>query len=219
MLAAALVLPLGLGPKDAAAQGDGVPSRVAARLPPAALAAVDSLVRQARREDLPEEPLWQKALEGQAKGASPDRIAATVTESLRRLRAAREMLQRAGAASPSPAELAGVSLALDRGIPEPVVHRLVAVHPAGPHGPALHAVADLLAHGFEPDSSADLMVQAVRSGLSGVRLLDVAGAAIQEWQAGAGRGRALALVRARLPDIPEPPPAHRRVVSRARHPR
>lgn len=199
-------------------RGGGGSSRLQGRLPPAAVAAVDSIVARARSEGLPEEPLIQKALEGQAKGASADRIAAAVAESLRRLRDARELLLRAGASAPSPIELAGVSLALDRGLPEPVVHRLVAAQPGGPHGPALHAVADLMSHGFDSDSAAELIVQAVRAGLAGVRLLDVAGAAIQETQAGYSRPRALAVVRGRLPNIPEPAPAPRGLVTRARRP-
>lgn len=188
------------------------------RLPPAVVMAVDSIVVRARSEGLPEEPLIQKALEGQAKGASPDRIAQAVAESLRRLRDARELLLRAGAAAPSAIEVAGVSLALDRGLPEPVVHRLMSAQPGGPHGPALHAVADLMSHGFDPDSAAGLIVQAVRTGLAGLRLLDVASAAIQEVQAGYSRSRALALVRGRLPEIPGPPPVPRAVVTGARRP-
>lgn len=203
-----------VGAAGLAAQGD----RLRGRLPPAAFAAVDSLLRVAREDSLPEEPLIQKALEGQTKGASPGRIAQAVSESLRRLRYARELLLRSGADAPTPVALAGVSLALDRGLPEPVVHRLVAAQPKGPHEPALHAEADLMSHRFNPDSAADLIVQAVRAGLSGERLLDVAGAAIQEVQAGYTRPQAVALVRGRLPNIPEPPPAPRGVVTRAHRP-
>lgn len=198
------------------AQGD--PGRLRGRLPPAAVAAVDSLIQVARAESLPEEPLVQKALEGQAKGATPGRIAQAVAQSLDRLRYAREVLFRSGAAAPSALEIAGVSLALDRGLPEPVVHRLVAAQPQGPHGPALHAVADLISHRFDADSAADLIVQAVRAGVSGVRLLDVAAAAIHEVQAGYTRAQAVALIRGRLPNVPEPPPAPRGVVTRARRP-
>src|SRR6266513_2334683 len=71
---------------------------------------------------------------------------------------------------------------LARGLPGPVVERLITVAPDEPPGPALHAAADLVAHRFDPDSAADLLVEAHNKGLRGVRLLDVAVAADHELQ-------------------------------------
>jgi len=82
----------------------------------------------------------------------------------------------------------------------------------------LDAVADLVGHGFVQDSAVDLVVDAVRQGLRGLRLLDVATAAVHELQRGRSHSLALADVRRQLPNVPTaptPPPA---AVTRARRP-
>jgi len=68
------------------------------------------------------------------------------------------------------------------------------------------AAADLIAHRFDPDSAADLLVDAHNKGLRDGRLLDVAVAADHELQRGGGRtpSEALAHVRALLPNVPAP---------------
>ena len=111
-----------------------------------------------------------------------------------------------------------VSAALVRGLPTPLVQRLVAVLPGEPTGPALHAVADMVGHGFAQDSAVDLVVAAVRQGLRGLRLLDVATAAVHELQRGRSHAAALAAVRLRLPDVPTPPTPPPAAVTRARRP-
>ncbi len=102
--------------------------------------------------------------------------------------------------------VAAVAAALARGLPPPIVARLLTVAPNEPPGPALHAAADLVAHRFNADSAADLLVDAHNQGLRGVRLLDVAVAADHELQRGGGRtpSDALARVRAMLPNVPAP---------------
>ncbi|HYT70154.1 MAG TPA: hypothetical protein VEK78_02160 [Gemmatimonadales bacterium] len=193
--------------------------RLAERLPAAAIPAVDSLVQQARAERLPTEPLVQKALEGGAKRVAAERIVVAVQRSLTQLRDARALLARAGDAPPATAaEVTGVSAALKRGVPAPVVEQVVAALPSQPRGSALHAVADLVTHGFQPDSSAALILEAARDGLRGERLLDVSTAALHEVQRGHTRAEALALVRARLPDVPAAPKPARASVVRARRP-
>ena len=96
-----------------------------------------------------------------------------------------------------------VAAALARGLSGPIVERLITVAPDEPPGPALHAAADLVAHHFDPDSAADLLVEAHNKGLRGVRLLDVALAADHELQRPGGRtpSEALAHVRAMLPNV------------------
>jgi len=207
----ALVLVLVAAPL-AAQNGGGAASRLAGRVPPAALPAIDSLIAAAVAESLPSEPLVQKALEGSAKGVPIDRLVNGVRRSLLQLREARVLVGRVMPDQQAPeAHVAAVSAALARGLAPAIVERLLTVAPNEPPGPVLHAAADLVAHRFNPDSAADLLVEAHNKGLHGMRLLDVAVAADHELQRAGGRTHAdaLARVRALLPNVPtaEVPPA------------
>ena len=183
------------------------PTRLA-RVPDAARPAIDSLIAVAVAESLPTEPLVQKALEGTAKGVPPDLLVNGVRRGLLQLRQARTIVARAiPVGQPVPeGHVAAVAAALARGLNPSVVERLVAVAPSEPPAPALHATADLMAHGFNADSAADLLVEAHDKGLRGDRLLDVATAANHELQRAGGRTQAdaLAKVRAMLPNVPAP---------------
>ena len=197
--------------------GQGTRSRLAGRVPPASLTALDSILRAAGIEGLPTEPLIQKALEGGAKGARTDHIVEAVGASASQLRSARALLRQAGESQPTDAaEITTVAAALSRGVSPQLVERLAAVLPGEPTGPGLHAVADLVGHGFTEDSSVDLIVKAAGQGLRGLRFLDVAAVAIQELQRGHAHADALARVRQLLPDIPTPPRPTPAVVSKAR---
>jgi hypothetical protein len=99
-----------------------------------------------------------------------------------------------------------------------MVERVVAALPNEPRSSAFHAVADLVAHRFNADSAADLIVAAVGEGVHGLRLLDVSGAAIQELQRGHSHAEALARVRDKLPNVPATPPPARSAVESARRP-
>ena len=200
-----LALALGLAAAPLTAQ-NGNP-RLAGRVPAAALPAIDSIIATAVAESLPTEPLVQKALEGSAKNVPADRLVNGVRRGLLQLRAARVIVARAvPGQSPPEGHVAAVSAALARGLPAPIVERLLSVAPNEPPGPALHAAADLIAHRFDPDSAADLLVDAHNKGLRAGRLLDVAVAADHELQRGGGRSpsEALAHVRAMLPNVPSP---------------
>src|SRR5207245_3018879 len=95
-----------------------------------------------------------------------EQIVAAVAQVATQLRQARTLLLRSGATAPvQPAEVVAVAAALVRGLPAPLVQRLVAVLPGEPTGPALDAVADMVGHGFAQDSAVDLVVDAVRQGL------------------------------------------------------
>ncbi len=189
--------------------------RLAGRVPAAAVPRIDSLVAQAVAESLPTEPLVQKALEGGAKGVQGELLLSGVRRALAQLRDARAILTRtAPARAGADGDVAAVSAALGRGLPRPLVERLLASLPAEPPGPVLHAEADLLGHGFPPDAAADLLVAAERRGLRGSRLLDVAVAASHELQRGRTPADALARVRAMLPDVPAAPRPHPRSVTR-----
>ena len=199
--------------------GQSVRSRLEARVPTAAVPTVDSLVQVAAREGLPTEPLVQKALEGGAKHVPAPRIGAAAQEMLEQLRDARALLVRAGDAPPATAaEVTTIYAALKRGVPAPVVERVVAAMPREPRGSALHAVADLAAHRFDPDSSAGLIIDAARQGLRGERLLDVSTAVLHELQRGHSHAEAVAVVRRALPNVPAPPKPARASVAGARRP-
>ena len=188
--------------------------RLAGRVPEAALPAIDSMIAMAAAESLPTEPLVQKALEGSAKGVPPDRLVNGVRRGLVPLREARAIIARAAPGQPAPeGHVAAVAAALARGLNPTIVERLLTVAPSEPPAPALHAAADLVTHGFDPDSATDLLVEAHSKGLRGDRLLDVSMAADQELQRVGGRthAEALASVRAMLPNVPPPatPVTHR----------
>jgi hypothetical protein len=184
-------------------QNDG---RLTGHVPAAALPGVRAILTRAASDSLPTEPLVEKALEGGAKGASPDMIVTAVGAEEARLRNARDLLRRAGAPGPyGTRELQSVSLALARGLPDRIVAEVAGSVRDTTPGFALHAVADLAAHGFAPDSSAALIVAALGTGLSGHRLLDVAAAADRELQRGGTRAQALARVRSILPAVPRQP--------------
>lgn len=193
--------------------------RLEGRIPSAEIPAVDSLIQSAAQEGLPTEPLVQKALEGGAKHVAGPRITAAVRVSLGQLRDARDLLVRAGEQPPTPpSELTTVAWALRRGLPAPVVERVVSALPRPPRAAALHAVADLVAHDFDPDSSAALIIDAIHEGVPRERLLDVSTAALHEVQRGHTRAEALALVRQQLPNLPVSPKPVRGSVAGARRP-
>jgi len=209
-LAGCLTLPL-------AAQS--VRGRLAGRIPSEAIPTVDSLIQFAAQEGLPTEPLIQKALEGGAKHVAGPRIVAAVQVSLGQLRDARDLLVRAGDQPPVlPTELTTVAWALRRGLPAPVIERVAAALGRPPRAAALHAVADLVAHRFDPDSAAALIIEAVQDGVPRARLLDVSTAALQQVQRGRTRSEALAMVRRQFPNVPVPSKPTRGTVAGARRP-
>jgi len=208
---------LGLALLAAPLAAQSARGRLEGRVPGAAIPVVDSLVQRALAEGLPTEPLIQKALEGGAKQVTAPRIVAAVQVSLGQLRDARDLLIRAGDEPPAtPSEVTTVAWAVRRGLPGPVVERVVAALPRPPRASAMHAVADLAAHHFDPDSAADLIIAAIGQGLVRERLLDVSAAAAHELQRGHTHAEALALVRRELPNVPASPKPTRSAVARAR---
>jgi hypothetical protein len=217
-----LVAPLGAQSglsKGGTGAGVGTRARLTGHLPEPALVAIDSVVRAAAAAGLPTEPLVQKALEGAAKHAPPGRIVEAVASQADQLRQARTLLERGDGRPPTATEITSVAAAMVRGLPQALAERIVTALPNEPPGPALHAVADLAGHGFAEDSAVDLIVSAAKAGLRGLRLLDVATAAVHALQRGASHAQALEAVRGALPDVPAPPQPSPAQVNRARRPR
>src|SRR5262245_16326927 len=150
---------------------ESVRIRLEGRVPAAAIPAIDSLVQAAEIESLPADLLVQKAIEGGAKHVAPKTIVGAVRVNLDQLRRARNPLVEAGDHAPTtPEEVAVLNAALKRGLTPAVVSRIVAALPAEPRGSAFHAVADLVAHGFDQDSATNLILAASENGLRGERL-------------------------------------------------
>jgi hypothetical protein len=199
--------------------GQSVRARLEGRVPAACIPALDSLVGVAAAEGLPTEPLIQKAIEGGAKRVSAARIVDAVALNIEQFRGARALLVRAVGAPPATAlDVIAVASALKSGLAASMIERIVAALPDQSRSSALHALADLVAHRFKPDSSVDLIVAAAGAGVRGLRLLDVSSAAIQELQRGRTHAEALAWVRAQFPNVPAAPAPARSAVRDARRP-
>src|SRR3979490_311810 len=125
-----LTLALLLSPGQVVGQNGTGTTRLAGRVPAAALPAIDSIIAVAAAESLPTEPLVQKALEGGAKNIPADRLVNGVRRGLLQLRQARAILSHAvPGQSPPDGHVVAVAAALARGLSEPIVERLVTVAP------------------------------------------------------------------------------------------
>ena len=123
--------------------------RLMHRLDSITTAAVGALLDSARTAGLPVEPLVQRALEGAAKHAEPDRIVAAVRRLAGELGVARDALGRES----SSAELDAGASALRAGVrPEDLT--LLRQRRAQSLTVALAALTDLVVGGVPPDSAA-----------------------------------------------------------------
>src|SRR5256885_16027571 len=86
-----LALALVARPAPVLAQSGGGTTRLAGRVPAAAVPAIDSIIATAAAESLPTEPLVQKALEGGAKNIPADRLVNGVRRGLPPPRPARAL--------------------------------------------------------------------------------------------------------------------------------
>jgi hypothetical protein len=103
------------------------------------------VVRDARSRGLPAQPLIAKAQEGAAKNVPGDRIIVAVQATAERLARAQVLLHAGGVATP--VEISAVADALQRGVPEEAIVRLVADSRGHASvGLSAHALADLLGH-------------------------------------------------------------------------
>lgn len=185
-LALALLL-LGLppaGPPAAQAQtevaeqlGEAFPAEVARR--------IGEIVRAAEDEGVPPSLLVDKALEGAAKGAPPERVLETVTTLARELREARVVV----GPEAGPEALSAAADALRKGADRAELRALAERHPQ--HLPmALLVVGDLVAEGLDPGGAREVVEEAVRSGYAGDRLLTLPAALRGRIRAGAAPGAA-----------------------------
>ena len=122
--------------------------RLAGRLADAARTQVDGMLAAARTAGLPTEPLVDRALEGAAKGANPERIVAAVNRLLEELRVARL----AFGDGASPAELTAAASALRAGATRADLARLKQLRPRQPLTIPTGVLADLVAAGVAADT-------------------------------------------------------------------
>jgi len=134
----------------AAAPLHGQDRRLEGRLDSETRRAVLALVDSARTAGLPTEPLIQKALEGESKGADGARIVGAVHALLGRLHAARAALGRTA----SDAELVAGAAAIHVGVAPDRLERLRNASSGAPLALALVALADLVQRGVPPDTAA-----------------------------------------------------------------
>lgn len=123
--------------------------RLVGRLPDAARAQVDSIIEAARSEELPTEPIVDRALEGVAKGASPDLIVSAVTRLSQELRVARE----AFGAMTSFAELTAGASAVRAGATREDLAELRILRAGHSLTVAAAVLADLVAVGVPADTA------------------------------------------------------------------
>jgi len=162
--------------------------------------AVLLLTDSARAAGLPVEPLIQKALEGESKGADGARIAAAVQALLGRLRTARVAL----GPGASEAELTAGAAALYAGVAPGRLEQLRRISHGAPLALALVALSDLVQRGVPPDTAAAAVeaLARARSGEKEYRMLRQL--VEQDIRAGA-EPAAAALERARLITGARPP--------------
>lgn len=153
VLAAALGLSLALAPA-AAAQDPRLEARVDGRT----RAQLAPILDSARRAGLPLEPLIDKALEGDSKGAPRQRIVAAVRALAGTLGTARDALGR-GASEP---EIIAAADAIEAGISPREVGVLRNLLLSRPITVPLAVLADLVARGVPPDTAAYAVLNLAR---------------------------------------------------------
>jgi hypothetical protein len=122
--------------------------RLVGRLTDEARAQVDAILAAARAGGLPAEPLVDRALEGAAKGAPPERIVTALTRLLEELRLTRQAFGDAA----SPAELTAGASALRAGAKPADLAQLRLLRPRQPLTIPAAVLADLVAAGVAADT-------------------------------------------------------------------
>ena len=213
-----LLAPLGVTAQQPVAR------QLAGRVPAGVVVAVTALADSAAARGLPVDPLVEKAIEGGAKGASPERIVVAVQTVLTRLGRAQVALQAAtpGAPGVPPGDAVEAgAFALSAGLQDANVQEVArACGPQCSAAEALRVAGTLTALGVPPAEAVELVRQTLRSGgkerdvlaLPGRVEAEVAGGATPA-QAAAGLARAAAARAAApgqsgAPPHGRPPPRH-----------
>lgn len=214
-LLAIAAAPLALKDAVAGAQQQDIASRLAGRVSPEVAALVQQLAADAAARGLPVDPLIQKAIEGGAKGVSPDRVAIAVRGVAAQLDAAAGALREGGLTAPDTEAIAAGGFALNAGLRGRDVAELARVS-GSTYGAAvtLRVAGTLAALGVPAAETVALVSETIRAGrrpgdllaLPGRVQADVARGATPA-QAAAGLARAAA-ARANAPGQNKPKPAH-----------
>ncbi len=130
--------------------------RIRAGLPDQQARAVEALLERAREQNLPVQPLVDKALEGIAKRAPAPLVVQALERLSNRLGQARAILL--DGEPPAGPDVAAVADALGRGVPENAVRSLRARRgPGEPIGLAVHTLGDLLDRDVPVDRALDVL--------------------------------------------------------------
>jgi hypothetical protein len=149
----------------------GVNGALAGRVDPAALPAVAAFIDSATAAGLPAAPLADKALEGVAKHADPDRILGAVRALARALDAAREALGPDATAD----ELTAGAGAIRAGIPVATIATMRNSRGRGqPVTIPLAVMSELVARGMVPESAAALVLTHTTHGTDDAALVNLA---------------------------------------------
>jgi len=136
-------------------------------LPPAVFRDLSTLADQMSDDGIPDEPLFVKALEGQAKRVPADRLLPAVRAYAGRLGEARQAF---GVEATTPLLVAGAD-ALQRGVPPEALRALPADRPRSPM--AVVVLADLLESGVPADRALELLRDAMAQRARDDRMLDI----------------------------------------------
>lgn len=147
----------------------GQDPRLAARLDAATVGPVQALVDSARAAGLPAEPLVQKALEGESKGADRARIVAAVRLLYDGLRTAREQL----GPEADDAELAAGASTLRAGATPRQLAELRSLRPDRSLVVPLGVLTDLVAHGVPVDEAWSSVERLARAGASDAQFVEM----------------------------------------------
>jgi len=192
-----------------------VAARLAGRVSPQVAALVQQLAADAAAHGLPVDPLIQKAIEGGAKGVSPERVAMAVRAVAAQLDAAASALREGGLTPPDTEAIAAGAFALNAGLGGRDVAELARATGA-PYGVAvtLRVAGTLAALGVPAAETVALVTATIRAGRPTADLLTLPGqvqGAVARGatpaQAAAGLTRAAA-ARATAPGQGRPKPLH-----------
>lgn len=169
---------LGVGTADAQNTGSG-PTDVRLLLiergaPPELAGQIQQIVSQAASEGLPTAPLADKALEGWAKHAPPDRLVIAVGDLRHRLAAARQAATEAQLEKPPAEVVSAAAQALGRGMtPEDVRTLIRAARKADAAATGLMVASSLAAQGIGRAAATSAVEQAFKEGHSSSEVLEL----------------------------------------------